>query len=177
MAESEADSDIDIEKHIVRFRDLGARRSTYRPLDMLLARFDRERYPVVGRGAETAGKGCRTADVEAFSIVYLRVEAGKGIGAHAHDTAEVFIPLSGRWQASVDGIETELDAWDVISIPPNRMHGLTNIGTEAAFVLTVNAGQAGAPIYFAPDVLDEVRRMGGTVRDVDYPPGAAPRDL
>ncbi len=163
-----------LEDHIVRFRDLGERRSAYRPLDMLLERFERERYPVVGRGAETAGKGGRTAEVEGFSIVYLRIEPGKGIGAHAHDTAEVFIPLSGRWQATVDGQEALLEAWDVISVPPNRMHGLVNIGAEVAFVLTVNAGQAGAPIYFAPALLDEVRAAGGPVRDIDYPPGASP---
>ena len=174
MANEEA-SAIDLEDHVVRFRDLGERRSAYRPLDMLLDRFDRERFPVVGRGAETEGKGRRTAEVESFSIVYLKVEAGNGIGAHAHDTAEVFIPLSGRWQATVDGQDTVLEAWDVISIPPNRMHGLTNIGSEAAFVLTVNAGQAGAPIYFAPDILEEIRQVGGTVRDIDYPPGAVPK--
>ncbi len=47
----------DLEANIIRFGDIGARKSAYRPRDMLLERFERERYSVIGRPAEgtTAG--------------------------------------------------------------------------------------------------------------------------
>ncbi len=42
----------DIEAHVLRFVDLPGRDSPYRPMDMLLERFERKRYAVVGRPAE-----------------------------------------------------------------------------------------------------------------------------
>ena len=178
MAEAARDTssqqDFSLEDCIIRFKDLGERRSSYQPVDTFLPRFQRDRYSVVGRGSEGTTKGKKTAEVKDFSIVYLRVEAGKGIADHAHNTSEVFIPLSGRWTATVGDKTTTLEAWDVISVPPSEMHSLINISGETAYVMTVNSGQAGAPTYFHKDILDEVRAAGGAVKDIDYPPDAAP---
>ncbi|GIS90081.1 MAG: hypothetical protein CM1200mP20_01220 [Pseudomonadota bacterium] len=33
--------------------------------------------------------------IEGFNLVYVRCEPQKGIGLHKHDTAEIFIPMSG----------------------------------------------------------------------------------
>ena len=164
--------DFDLEDCIVRFRDLGDRRSTFRPLDMAVPKYDRERYAVVGRGAEGTSKGKKTAEVKDFSIVYVCVEPGKAIGTHAHATSEVFLPLSGKWEVGIGGEKTIMDAWDIIAVPPNVMHSLVNVGTEPAYLLSVNAGQSGAPIQWSKDVLEEVRQAGGEANEIDRPPTA-----
>ena len=164
----------DIEDCIIRYEDLGSRKSSYRPIDMVLPRFDRERYSVVGRGSEGTSKAKRTGDVEAFSIVYLKIASGNGVGAHAHATPEVFIPMSGIWEVEMEGRKTNVEPWDVIAVPPGVMHGLTNVGKTDAVIMAINGGHAGVPIYFEPALLDEIKRAGGNVREVDYPPGSAP---
>ena len=159
-----------LEDCIIRFKDLPQRRSTFGPLDTKVAKYARERYSVVGRGAEGTAKGKKTAEVKDFSIVYVKLDPGKAIGTHAHATAEVFLPLTGRWEVGIHGETTILEPFDVIAVPPNVMHSLVNVGTEPAFLMSVNAGGAGAPIQWAKQVLDEVSAMGVDTAEVDSPP-------
>jgi len=164
------DAGDDIERSVIRFRDLAKRRSTYRPADMVLPRYQRERYSVVGRPAEGTASDKRTSEATGFSVVYLKVEPGKGVGLHAHATPEVFIAMSGRWSVLLaGGRRLTLEPWDVISIPPDLMHGLENIGDETAFIMAINPGHAGAPIRFAPELLAEIRRAGGAAAEIEQP--------
>ena len=89
-------TDYELEDCIVRFKDLPQRQSTFQPLDTKVPKYARERYAVVGRGAEGSTKGKKTAEVKDFSIVYVKLDPGKAIGTHAHATPEVFLPLTGR---------------------------------------------------------------------------------
>ena len=162
--------DYDLEDCIVRFKDLPKRRSTFQPLDTKVPKYERERYSVVGRGAEGTTKGKKTAEVKDFSIVYVKLDPGKAIGTHAHATSEVFLPLTGRWEVGINGQTTILEPFDVISVPPNVMHSLVNVGDEPAFLMAVNAGGAGAPIQWAREVLDEVRAAGNHVSEMENPP-------
>jgi quercetin dioxygenase-like cupin family protein len=159
-----------LEDCIVRFKDLPNRRSTFQPLDTTVPKYERERYAVVGRGAEGTTNGKKTAEVKDFSIVYVKLEPGKAIGDHAHATSEVFLPLTGRWEVGINGETTILEPFDIISVPPNVMHSLVNVGDTTAYLMSVNAGGAGAPIQWARKVLDEVRAAGGKVSEMDYPP-------
>jgi quercetin dioxygenase-like cupin family protein len=168
-----ASADYKLEDCIVRFGDLPQRRSSFRPLDMQVGKYERERYAVVGRGAEGSSKGKKTAEVKDFSIVYLKLDPGKAVGTHAHATSEVFIPLTGRLEVGISGETTILEPFDVLSVPPNAMHSLVNVGNEPAFVMAVNAGGAGAPIQWARQVLDEVRATGSAVFETERPPGEA----
>lgn len=165
-----AGADYSLEDCIVRFKDLPQRRSTFRPLDMQVAKYERERYSVVGRGAEGTANGKKTAEVKDFSIVYLKVDPGKAVGEHAHATSEVFIPLTGRWEVGIGGETTILEPFDVISVPPNAMHSLVNAGDAPALLMAINAGGAGAPIQWASKVLDEVRATGSTASELERPP-------
>lgn len=164
-----------IEDLVIRFADLEQRRSHFRPRDMLLPRFERDRFSVVGRPGEGSTAGKRAAGVDAFSVVYIRCEPGKGIAGHAHDSAEVFIVMSGTWEVEADGATTTMGPWDIISVPRDAMHGVTNVGSEPAFLMAINAGGAGVPIRLDPAVLSEIRAAGHDVPDVELPPGAAPR--
>lgn len=163
---------LNIEDCIVRFAELGAQESPYRPLDMQLARYDRRRYSVIGRPSEQAGAVAKGRQVKEFSVVYIKCEPGKGIGAHGHATSEVFIVMSGRWRIT-GGDEgehqAELGPWDVISVPPDLMHGAVNVSDEDGWLMAINAGQAGAPIRWAPAVLAEIRAEGKEAAESEAP--------
>ena len=164
----------DLEDCVLRFRDLGARRATYRPADMALARYRRERYSVVGRPREGTSTGGGTAADTGFSIVYLRCEPGCGVALHGHATPEVFIPMSGRWAVVFDdGRRLELAPFDVITVPPDVMHGLENLSDEPAMVMAINPGHAGAEIRFPEALVAEIRAAGGTAAVREMPGGTA----
>ncbi len=76
--------ELDMEAHVLRFRDLAGRESSYRPIDMLLSRFERDRYSVIGRPVEQNGPRTPLHEVDAFNVTYLKCAPGKGIGTHAH---------------------------------------------------------------------------------------------
>ena len=161
----------DLEANIIRFDGIDARKSHYRPRDMLLPRFERERFSVIGRPGEGSTNGKALGDVKAFSIVYLRVEPGKGLASHAHGSAEVFVVMSGQWEIDVEGTKTILNPCDVISVPPDLFHGARNIGTDTAVMMAINEGQTGAPIRLDPAILAELAAAGHVVSDPEYPPG------
>ncbi len=88
----------DIEAHVLRFSDLPGRESAYRPIDMLLKRFERKRYAVVSRPAEQNGRSTPLDQVDTFNITYLKCEPGMGLATHGHSTPEAFIVMAGRWK-------------------------------------------------------------------------------
>jgi len=161
----------ELEANIIRFDGIEARQSSFRPRDMLLPRYERERYSVIGRPAEGSTKGTALGDVKAFSMVYIRCEPGKGIGSHAHESAEVFVVMSGRWEIDVEGTKTVLNPFDVVSVPPDLFHEARNVGEEPAVLMALNEGQIGVPIRLDPKLLNEIRGAGHVVSDPEYPPG------
>lgn len=163
---------LNIDDYIVRFADLASQESPYHPLDMQLPRYDRKRYSVIGRPSEQAGAVANGRQVKEFSVVYLKCEPGKGIGAHGHATSEVFIVMSGRWKLTGGAAgehEVELGPWDVISVPPDLMHGAVNVSDEDGWLMAINAGQAGAKITWAPALLAELRALGGKAAESEAP--------
>ena len=65
---------------------------------------------------------------------------------------------------------TRLEPFDVVSVPPDAMHGLVNVGSETGVAMAINEGKAGVPIQLAPELLSELRAMGHEISDVEYPP-------
>ena len=89
---------------------------------------------------------------------------------HAHATPEVFFPMSARWKVLLEGGRTlELGPWDVISVPPDELHGLENISAEPAMVMAINPGEGGAPIRLAPELVAEIRAAGGDADELEVP--------
>ena len=166
----------ELENLIIRFKDIESRKSTFRPRDMLLERFDRERFSVVGRPGEGSSADKASGAIDAFSVVYVRCEPGKGLAAHAHDSSEVFIVLSSTWELSCGASRTQVEPFDVVSVPPGAMHGLVNVGTQTGVAMAINEGKAGVAIQLDPAILAELRANGHDVVDPEYPPGSAPTD-
>ncbi len=172
MSQSDAKAgSADIEANVLRFRELPGREANWRPLDMELPRFERTRYAVAGRPREgTATSGLDA--LEAFNITYLKCAPGKGIGGHAHATPEVFIVMAGRWSVTLGPNgerSTILEPWDIISVPPDEMHGAVNISDQDGWIMTINAGHGGAKIRWAPAVLAELMARGVKVAAEEMP--------
>jgi quercetin dioxygenase-like cupin family protein len=127
------------------------------PPDRRLARFERDRYSVVGRPDERPEGDTGVALDTGFNIGYIRCDSGKGHCSHSHPDFEVFIPMSGRWRISIEGIgDVIADPWDVIAVPPGSFHSAVNIGDSEGYMMSVNAGNMTAGFKIAPEVQAEL---------------------
>ncbi len=168
----------EMERYVIRYRDLPNRISPVRLLDMALPRFERKRYPVTGRSAEQSWSDKRVGEVEAFNINFVSCEAGHGIGAHAHDSEEAFVVLTGRWSVNFGDAgdrEVELEPFDMIAVPPNVMHGVTNVSDSEAYLIAVQGAHRGAKIRWSSRVVEEVRALGQDANAVEHPGYAGDR--
>ena len=162
----------EMEKFVIRHKDLPNRVSPVRLQDMVLPQFERKRYPVTGRSTEQSWPDKRVGEVEAFNINFVSCEAKCGIGAHAHDSDEAFIVLTGRWAVSFGEAgdqEVELEPFDMITVPPNIMHGLTNLADSESYLLAVQGAHRGATIQWSSNVIEQVRALGLDAKTVEYP--------
>ena len=162
----------EMEKYVIRYKDLPNRISPVRLLDMALPRFERKRYPVTGRSAERNWPDKRVGEVESFNINFVSCAAGRGIGAHAHDMDEAFVILTGRWSVSFGEAgdrKMELEPFDMIVAPPNVMHGVTNVSDSEALLIAVQGAHGGAAIRWSPRVVEKVRALGLDADAVELP--------
>ena len=164
---------INLEEHVVRWGEIAKRKSPFRPRDMQLPRFERERYVVLGRPHEATPGGPRTIENDHFTMVCITAEPGKGFASHAHSTVESFIVLSGHFRCTSGDQSVEVGPWDVVHVPPDLFHDLVNIGSETGVVMAINAGKHGAPITLDPKVLKELEAIGRKPESaVELPPHA-----
>lgn len=137
-------------------------------VDTRIPQYARDIYNVIGRGV-TEDPNLRPAitDARYFGITYVGAEPGKGAALHAHETIEVFIPLTGRWAAywgEAGDKEIELDPFDCISFPPGVYRGFRNIGTEHALLMAIigskQSTEDGGRVDWAPAILEESHGTG-----------------
>ena len=67
----------ELAQHLIRFKELDQHQSSFRPVDMALARFDRRRFSVIGRPSEATSDAKSLNSVEAFNMVYVQCEPGR----------------------------------------------------------------------------------------------------
>ena len=168
-----------MQQRVARFKDLkgfdGGLPDSYMPASMRIL------YNVIGfqppadeQGAMTSPVGAKAARMssikisEGFNLGYCEALPGKGPMMHNHDTNETFICMSGRWRASwedQDGqIEAiDLDPLDVVSFPPGMIRRFENV-TEGpldqySVLMFVIAGDAPAA-EFSKQAMDEIDAAG-----------------
>ena len=160
--------------HLIRFNELDQHQSSFRPIDMALSRFDRRRFSVIGRPSEATSDSKSLNRVEAFNMVYVECDPGKGIGLHKHNTAEIFIPMTGMWEIGMgdDGESlVTLGPWDILNVPLNVMHSATNVSNAAAFLMVISTDQRGPEIFWDPKIIAEINEAGGDVSATEIPEG------
>lgn len=166
--------DISIEEmqaRVARYRELKASPQAF--VDTRIPEYERDIYNVIGRGVtEDAGLAPSIVDSRYFGITYVGAEPGKGAALHAHETIEVFIPLTGRWAAvwGEDGDkEIEIEPFDVISFPPGIYRGFRNIGDAPAMLMAIIGSKEttgdGGRVEWAPSVLEASHATGLRVNE------------
>jgi quercetin dioxygenase-like cupin family protein len=147
--------------HVIRFDELSALRSG--PPDVLLPRYQRERFSVIGRANERQPDEPGVAVNANVNFGYIRCEPGTGNCSHKHPNWEIFIPMSGLWRLTIEGGPLEqrgellLEPWDVIILPGDTFHEATNVSESVACLLSLNPGSKGASYALHPTVIDELR--------------------
>ena len=133
----------EVMKRVARFKDLKGFDGGLP--DSKMPGCERTLYNVIGfqppkgeGGAVTSPVGndaARLAAIkisEGFNLGYCRAKPGHGPMMHNHDTNETFIPMTGRWRASWENENGEvehvdLDPLDVVSFPPGMIRRFENI--------------------------------------------------
>lgn len=156
----------DMKQRLARFEDLRPSKQAF--VDTRIPEYERDIYNVIGRGVtEDKDLAPAISDARGFGITYVGAEPGKGAALHAHETVEVFIPLTGRWAAywGEDGEkEIEIEPFDCISFPPGVYRGFRNVGEEKAILMAIIGSKPetgdGGRVDWAPAVLEESHRTG-----------------
>jgi mannose-6-phosphate isomerase-like protein (cupin superfamily) len=73
-----------------------------------------------------------------ISVFVVRTPPGKGVDLHVHPYSETFVLLggSGRWTAGEDVVELEAD--QMLVVPPQTPHGFRNTGEQPLLVVSVH---------------------------------------
>ncbi|MEM7442546.1 MAG: cupin domain-containing protein [Pseudomonadota bacterium] len=151
---------------IARFGKLKPSKQAF--VDTRIPEYERDIINVIGRGVtEDPDLAPAIADVSGFNITYVGAEPGKGAALHAHETVEVFIPLSGRWTVywGDDGEhEVTLEAFDCISVPTHVMRGFRNAGDSFAYLMAIIGSlpnsDDGGQVAWAPKILQQAEETG-----------------
>lgn len=149
-------------KRVARFRDLrgfdGGLPDSYMPgSERILYNVigfqppANEQDGVVSPVGEKAARMSAIKISEGFNLGYCEALPGKGPMMHNHDTNETFIAMTGRWRASWENPDGEvehvdLEPLDVISFPPGCIRRFENVtdgpADEYAVLMFVIAGDS-----------------------------------
>lgn len=152
-------------KCVARRSDIKSSHRAY--VDTLLPDHAREIFNVIGPGVteNPADKNLAPAldGVEGFRLGFIRSKPGTRGALHAHDTTEVFIPMSGKWiivWGDQEENQLELNVGDVIAVPPGVFRCFKNVSDqEEAWMIGILSGVPGR-ITWPETVKNEVRRIG-----------------
>lgn len=104
--------------------------------------------------------------LENFAVTVERFGGGwRPTRGHRHALQEeVFLLVSGRAQARLDGEVIDLEPWTAVRVAPSTARAFRAAGDEDAVFVTIGAPQVG---------MDDVEFIAGYWPDHDHPSGAA----
>lgn len=159
-------SEDEMAPRVARLKDLKPSKQAF--VDTRLPDHFRDIYNVIGRGVtEDPDLAPAITDARYFSITYVGAEPGKGAALHAHETIEVFIPMTGKWSAywgEQGDKEIILDTFDVVSFPPGVLRGFKNVGDEPAMLMAIIGSKPdtedGGNVAWSEKVLQDAEKTG-----------------
>ena len=109
--------------------------------------------PVIGWGlSQHREHRPAVTDPQGFSVEWLHVPAGqRSAPLRLHETAvlvQASGPLAVAFNRGADSLQTELGAWDTLSMPAGCWRQFINTGSTDAYALLVVAGDARKTPYF-----------------------------
>ncbi|HYC04992.1 MAG TPA: cupin domain-containing protein [Azospirillaceae bacterium] len=125
----------------------------------------KENFTIIGPGvAENPDQHVHIREPHGFNIGGARQPPHCLNSQHSHETAEVFVVLSGTWRfttgARKEGGWVILEPGDTISIPTQIFRGFENVGADTGFLYAVLGGDDPGRVSWAPDVIERAAGHG-----------------
>jgi mannose-6-phosphate isomerase-like protein (cupin superfamily) len=126
---------------------------------------EKENFTIIGAGvSESPEQHVHITERHGFNIGAARQPFGCINSQHSHDTAEVFVVHSGRWQLlfgpnKEDGT-LDIDPGDVVSVPTRMFRGFKKIDEGTGFLFTVLGEDDPGKVTWAPAVLEAASDFG-----------------
>jgi quercetin dioxygenase-like cupin family protein len=161
----------EMQKRVVRFKDIKKRPIPVMFIDSVLPRHYRVNYAVIGDTAsENPDIKPSFTGEHKFQIGLFTAQPKCGPAWHTHDYIELFMPLTGKWKfywgdnadGTVEG-SAVLETWDMISCPPGKWRAFENVGKEEALMFAVlepHEQFKSKDPYWGTQVLEEAAAMG-----------------
>lgn len=159
-----AGSQDSLEARVVRYRDLVPCRNAF--IDTRTPGSDaKENFTIIGPGvSENPEQHVHIAEPHGFNIGGARQPPRCTNSQHSHDTAEVFVVHSGRWQFTFGehGEDAQVNAGpgDIVSFPTHAFRGFENVGEETGFLWSVLGGDDPGRVLWAPQVFEMAKEYG-----------------
>ncbi len=77
-----------------------------------------------------------------ISIFVVRTPPGRAVELHTHPYPETFVLLEGRGRWTAGGDVVDLEAEQLIVVPPDTPHGFRNVGHVPLLVVSVHEAAA-----------------------------------
>jgi quercetin dioxygenase-like cupin family protein len=138
-----------------------------------------ELAPVIGHGmTEDRAHAAPIGNPHGFSIEWLRIPAGNGVGRHRLAEKQVIIPFTGALDVTLnepgDAVAVHVATGECFSAPGGAWRSLAAAGDTAVEAVLITAGDARKRITWAPEIV-AAAMQAGTVLDHDG--HVAPLDL
>ncbi len=155
----------EMEARIVRYGDLRPCRTAF--IDARTPGSDqKENFTIIGGGvSENADQFVHIEETPGFNIGAAGQPPKCKNSLHAHDTAEVFFVLKGRWRFfwGLHGTAGALvmEEGDIFDIPTGVFRGFENIGADYGMIMSILGGDdAGGGVTWAPHVVEAAAEHG-----------------
>ncbi len=139
-----------------------------------LNRIEGRQFPA-GRRTKNLVGGASPIQADAFSLGHVTLEPRGGqVPWHNQEQEEIYLILEGKGEICLGEERTEIVAGQVVYIPPNVFHQLTNTG-ELPMVMIYCYGPAGDVAHWRQELDGTLPRAG--VEAPELPKGAQPQFL
>jgi mannose-6-phosphate isomerase-like protein (cupin superfamily) len=81
----------------------------------------------------------QNSSAQGISMQISEIPIGSEQPVHNHDPEQCYYIIKGKGLMTIDEETREITAGDPVYIPPNRKHGIKNIGTDVLEYLTANS--------------------------------------
>lgn len=162
VAPSSPCSQEDMLKRIARFGHIPASQRAF--ADTYLEGHQRTLYSVIGSGVtDDPSFKPRIEAAENFHVDFITASKGCGAAMHFHDTEEVFIAQSGRWEVSwidgSDGVNYSiiLNERDTISVPPFVHRSFKSMDGEFGMLISILGGKVPGQVKWHESVAEKAK--------------------
>ena len=154
-----------MEARIARWGDIPASPRAF--VDTWVPGHQRTLYSVIGSGVSSDPNfKPRIAAAENFHVDFIVAPKGCGAAMHCHDSEEVFIVQSGRWEVDwIDGASgavhtATLGPRDTISVPPFVHRAFRSLDGEDGLLISVLGGKTPGRVLWDASLADQAKAVG-----------------